>query len=229
MVPSLDEINQKVLGGITVQSVTSIIGWIVLAIVVIALAGFGIWWYYNKKLFNKKITDFELINGNYIPARKDLAKTIKLGAGGFEVIYIQKIKRYRLAYGARIGKDNYYFFIGQDGYPYNGLLSGTLTKDGIVPIIITNPTARAQYTALEKHVDQLYSDKKTFWDQYGNWILSGMFIMIIGIFGWLMLKEFSAVTGQLPNLIDKVAELVDRVNKLIVITSSNSGGLTKVG
>jgi hypothetical protein len=227
---TLEDVQTKVFSGITVSSVTSLLGWVVLGVIVIGAIGAGIWWWYTKKQFGKNITDFELINGNYVPARKDTARTLKIGSGGFEIIFLRKSKKYRLAYGARIGKDNYYFFIGQDGYPYNGLLSGILTKDGVVPVVITNPTARAQYTALEKHVDQLFSEKKTFWDQYGNWVLSGVFIMMIGIFGWLMFKEITTITSQLPPLIDKIAELVDRVNKLLVATDSlqNPGGLHTV-
>lgn len=218
------QIVNKASSAFTFQGVMYFLGWIAVAVLVIGSIGLGIWWYYNKRMFNKNVSDFELINGSYVPTTRDKAKTIKLGNGGFEVLFLQKAKKYRLSYGARVGKSNYYFFIGQDGYAYNGVLGGTLTKDGTVPIIITNPNARAQYTSLEDWVEHLYGQKKSFWDQYGNWILSGMFILIIGVFAWLMFKENAAASGNFVAMTNQMATLMDKVNNLIVTADRACSG-----
>jgi len=226
---TLESVNQQMFGGITMSSILSALGWIIAVIIFLVAIGFGIWWYYNKRLFNKKITVFDLINGYYQPTIRDRARTVKLGSGGFEILYLQKLKVYKMAYGTRVGKDMYYFFILPDGYWYNGLLSGTVTKDGTIPIISTNPLARAQYTALEKYVETLYSEKKGFWDKYGNWVLSGMFILIIGVFSWLSFKELSSALSQFPDLINKLSQLVDKINQLLAAADRSGSGLYKAG
>jgi len=198
------------------------------------LVAYGIWWYYNYKTWSKRITAFELIGENYQPTIRDNAKTVKIGKGGFEVLYLKKLKVYKLSGGARVGKNDYYFFVGRD-YWYNGVLGSQITIDGKTPIITTSPSMRSQYTSLEKMVEQLHGSKVTFWDKYGNWVMSIGFVIIIGVLAWLIFKEFSGIVAQIPGLIDrlaevvdKVAELVDKVNKLLVATDTQQGGLTQV-
>ncbi len=228
--PTLQEINQGIVGGVSVGSVVNVLGWLIGAVIVICLAVGGYYLYYlNTKIYKKKITVFERIGNYFDPIFRDSAKQVKLGKGGFEVLYLRKSKTYRLAYGGRVGRDTYYFFIGPDGYWYNGMLGGEITSDGKVPIVTTNPSMRAQYTALEKTIDSLYSEKAGFWDKYGNWILSIAFVLIIGVLAWLIYKEISTIMGSVSGLIDKVGALTDKVTQLLANTETNpNSGLVKV-
>lgn len=205
-------------------AIANTVGWIIAAVVLISACVFAYWWWYSKKIFYKRITDFELINGFYQPAYRDTAKVVKLGTGGFEVIYLKKRKVYRIAFGGRIGRNDYYFFIAPDGYPYSGLLSGHITTDGKVPVQTTNPTMRSQYTALEKQIEALHGAKKSFWDTYGNWVMSLAFLLIIGILAWLIYREMHATMGSIAGVADKMSILADSMQKMYV----NSQGGTAV-
>lgn len=228
--PDINSINQGIVNsvtGIKASAILTFIGWVVFALIIIGVSGWAAYYYYNRKTYNKTIIIHELINGTYQETGRDRARSVKLGSGGFEVLHLQKRKIYRIGYGSRMGRNVYNFYIMPDGYWYNGILSGKINSAGGVEIISTNPNARAQYTALEKYVDGLYSEKKGFWDKYGNWVLSLAFIVIIGVFAWLIFREISPIMNQFPVLIDKMSELVDKVNKLLV--ASSSGGLSRVG
>lgn len=215
--------------GITLSSVASIVGWLVFAILVLASIGFGIWWWWNRKIYFNKITDFEVIGNNYEPTRRDNARIVKIGSGGFTLLHLQKTKVYRIAFGGRVGRNNYYFFIGKDGYPYNGLLSADVfTKGpaGIVPVITTNPSMRSQYTALEKMIEQLHGEQKTFWDKYGMWIMNIAYVLIIGVIAWLIYKEIATITNQVASLISEVSKLIDKIQPLV--QNNQPSGLVKV-
>jgi hypothetical protein len=225
----VSDVNNKLISAISSVNFLNVLGWIVLAIICIgAIIYLYIWWT-NKRLFNKKITDFEVIGGYYQPTLRDLAKVSKIGSGGFQILFLKKLKTWRLAYGGRVGKNDYYFFILPDGYAVNGILSGdikTIDKNGgLVQVITTNPMMRAQYTALEKQIDSLHSDKKSFMDKYGTWVMGLGFVLVAGVMLWLCFKEFSSAMGAMNGLVDKESILIDRVNQLLGNTASvNSGG-----
>lgn len=222
----ITDLTSKVTEHISVSGVVQTGGWIVGTILVVLVAGGLFLWWWNGKKFNKNISVFELVSGHYEPIYKDVATVVKLGKGGFEILYLKNLKTYRIAYGGRIGKSTYYFFIAPDGLWHNCLLGGEITVDGRVAIITTNPNMRGGYTSLETDIHNLTGGKQNWWEKYGAWALTFGFLAIIGVFSWLILKEYSAGIGQLPTLIDKTAELIDKVNHLLVSVDAHNSGAT---
>ncbi len=200
----------------------TIIGWILF----IALCGGGGWFIYNsyknKKIFNKRITAFEIISGEWVACIRDKAKIIKIGKGGFEILFLKKSKAWKIAYGGRVGRNDYYFYIMPDGYWYNGTMMANINKidetGGLIPITTTNPLMRGQYTALEKQIDTLHSEKTSFWEKHGSFVMSIAFILIAGVLLWLMFKEWRGALGQLSGyhaglekVLDKLATLAGNI------------------
>lgn len=202
--------------------------WLLIGVIFIAGIGFGLYWYYQKRVWNKTVTRFELIGDRYEPTFRDKAKSVKLGSGGFEVLFWQKAKVYRIAYGQRIGKSTYYFFTAPDGYEYNGVLGKQIMTDGKIPIITSTTSMRSQYTALEKQIEALHGSKVTFWDKYGNWVISIAFMLIIGVLAWLIFKEWSKGLGLLPDVVDKIGIAVDKISNACTLANPNVGTLTPI-
>lgn len=231
MVDAISAANSQVVG--MLPSKTALInagGWGLIGLIVVGLIGWGLYAYAIKRQFNKKITIFEVVGSYFEPVMSDVAKIVRLGSGGFQILYLKKLKCFRLSYGGRIGKNTYYFFVGKDGYWYNSMLGANiLTIDklgGLIPVVTANPTMRAQYTALEKQIESLHGEKKTFWDKYGSWVLNGVYISIIGVFTWLIFREFSNITGAMTNLVDSVTKLLDRAQAILLNSETQaSGGL----
>ena len=231
---TLEETNAKIVGSITglisKSAFINAIGWLVLGIVVIFVCGGLAWWYFDRKKYNKKIISNSIIHGYFYPTYKDIAKSVKLGSGGFEVLYLKKLKSWKLAHGARSGINEYTFYILPDGYWFPGQISAKVYYidkfKGMLPVITTNPTMRSQYTSLEKQIDSLHGHKQGFWDKYGNWIMSGTFIAIIGIFCWLSFREISQFLGAGSALADRMTALADAMNKLAVnLNNAQPSGL----
>lgn len=224
------QITSSVFGGITKNSIINAVGWLVAGIIIVGLAGWFIWWWTDKKKYNRKIKAYEIVGAHYVQTYSDVARSTKLGKGGFEVLYLKKAKTWKLAHGGRSGKNEYYFFIQPDGYWYNGQIAAsvnTIDKNGgLIPIVTTNPTMRSQYTALEKQIDSLHGEKVSFWDKYGNWILSISFVLIIGVLAWLIYREMSGVMGSIAGLTDKMTSLTEQLTKLTInLNSAKPSGL----
>lgn len=230
-------VNSQIMGAVTSVNVMNTIGWIVFAVVIIGAAFFGIMAYNNNRQYKKKITVLEVVGINYVPTFADKAKVVKIGTGGFEILFLKKLKCYRIGYGGRVGKDTYYFFVGKDGYWYNGMLSADIYQidkhKGFIPIVTTNPAMRAQYTSLEKQIDSLHAEKKSFMDKYGGWMMGIGFVLVIGVFFWLIAKEASPMFGSISSISDKQAIMLDKINILLqnvnYVNQSASSGLIHVG
>ncbi len=221
--------NAKIASGFVSVNWTTVIGWIVFGALILG----GGWWifeyYKNKKNFNKRITAFEIVSGEWKPCIRDTAKIVKIGKGGFEILYLKKSKTWKIAYGGRVGANDYYFFILPDGYWYNGSLLANINKidenGGLIPVVTTNPLMRGQYTALEKQIDILHGDKISFWEKHGSFVMSIAFILIAGVLLWLMFKEWRMALGQLSgyhvgleNVLDKLAALAGNIQSIPVST-----------
>lgn len=233
--------NAKIIDSFTNFSLKGTLGTIIAVggiIIVIGIIVYLLLIFPKRKSFRKKITAFEIVGTSFMPVIRDTAKVVKLGTGGFEVLYLKKTKVYRVAYGGRVGKDTYYFFIMPDGYWYNGLLSSDMVQmdknDGLIPVIATNPNMRAQYTSLEKQIDSLHSEKKNFMEKYGQWVFAISFVLIAGVLLWLMFKEFSTAMSGLATyneqqgiILEKTANLLSNVQQLI--GQSQGGGTANSG
>lgn len=222
-------INDKITGTFSNIHWGTLIGWFIFIILLVG-AGFWIFMYWkNKKLFNKEIFVNEIVNGEFVETYVDTAKSVKIGKGGFEILYLKKLKTWKIAYGGRTGRNRYDFYIMPDGYWYCGRKSANLyeldKKGGFIPIVITNPMMRGQYTSLEKQIDTLMQEKKNFWEQYGGWIMAIGFVVIAGTFLFLNYKQFSSAMSSMSGLTDKLGELVDKVVTMTGnVQTSTAGG-----
>lgn len=231
---TLSDINQgiisKVTSGTTIKGLLNGVGYLIIGFLVIAGAGWWAWTYFDKKKYNRIVKAHEIINGYFVHTYTDLGRPVKIGKGGFEVIYLKKLKTWKLGHGARSGRNEYNFYIMPDGYWYPGLIKAEIyfidKLKGMLPVVTTNPAMRSQYTSLEKQIDTLHAEKKSFWKEYGPWILGAVYIAIIGIFSWLSYKEIGQFLGSGTNLANQMNLLAENMNRLAVnLNGAGSGGL----
>lgn len=206
---------------------------IIAAIFVFILAGAVIiYLIYDRRIFNKKIIVFENISGQgFQPVLKDRARIIKLGAGGEELLFLKKKKVYRTAYGRKMGKQTYWFAVGQDGYWYNVVLGDIDAKMGMLDIEPIDRDMRYMHVAIRKNIQDSYSKPKMF-EKYGPIIMSGLFllIMIIGI--WFLLDKIAEIASSIAGSIS-AAETVQQATKQILSGLQNictgGSGIRPVG
>jgi len=221
-------------------------GWILTLLIFLGVSLWAYFYYKNKKEYKLNVTAFEIIGDSFEASIRDKAKIVKLGKGGFAVIKLKKLKTWKIIYGDKVGRKGYYFFILPDNYWYQGKLSSEIftdeLKNGILSTIkikSTNPLIRAQNSALEKQIDSLTKPKDNFWKLYGSWIMGITFVMIAGLFLWLIAKNISTVSGSFTGLIQesitkqdvsvqKLTELTDKITTVCLNGGSTSNGLVPI-
>lgn len=200
---------------------------ILVAIFLIAITGgIVIYLVYDWKLFNRRVVLFENISGvSFQPTLKDRARLVKIGKSGEEVLFLKKRRVYRTAYGRKMGKNTYWFAVGQDGYWYNIVLGDVDAKMGMLDIEPVDRDVRYMSAALEEMIERDYNKIK-FMDKYGTIIFNGFFLLIMLIGMWFLLDKMSVMSGGMQSAVETSKELM-QTNKEIVNALSNllnSGG-----
>ena len=194
----------------------------VIFVIVIAIV---IYMLYMKRLFNKTIILFENISGQgYQQTGKDTARTIKVGDGGEELLFLRKRKIYRTAYGRKMGRNVYWFAIGQDGYWYNILLGDLDAKMGMLDIEPIDRDMRYMHVAIRKNIESRYR-KIGVMEKYGPIIISGVFLIIMVVATWLLMSKAGDLIHEAKLVMDAVKPMIDALTKIAGnIDSIYSGG-----
>jgi hypothetical protein len=171
----------------------------------------------SRLTWNYKYVDAENIAGNgYVITKRGRARLVSFGDGGEEIFMLKGSKKYRVAYGKRIGKNQVMWLIGSDGYPYNcsfGDLNKQLLEVGVFPV---DRDMRYAYASIRKGIDNRY-DKKNFMEKYGTYIAFGMlFFCILAMGGFLWLgfnkqKDIVTASAQSMETAKEVMELAKEV------------------
>ena len=176
----------------------------------------------------------ELPNGKSQISKKGRARLMSFGDGGEEIFFLKNLKRWRVAYGKRIAKNQVAWGLGQDGYWYNvdfGAIDKRLQEAGVYPV---DRDMRYAYASARKGIANRY-DKKNFMDKYGTLIAFGMLglcILAMCVFAWLNyngqqklatinnegLTTSKAVMDEAANVLNGVANLKTGGSGTVTVT-----------
>lgn len=166
---------------------------------------------------------------HYSITQRGKCRLMSFGDGGEEIFYLRNIKRWRVAYGKRIGKNQILFVIGKDGYWYNcdfDDFDDKLLKLGVMPI---DRDMRYAYASVRKGIDNRYN-KQNFMDKYGTIIAFGMlFLCIIAMIGfqWFSFsnqkKIVTAQTEGAKTSLEVMKASKDVLNSLKGVTETQTG------
>jgi hypothetical protein len=219
------------LSTVTNSTLGSSLSYMVFGLILTAFMCVIIWLIIDYKTYNRKVLIFENDGVGYFHLTgKDKARIIKIGAGGEELLWLKKRKVYRTAYGKKMGKNEYWFVVGQDGYWYNSILGDFDAKMGMLDIEPIDRDMRLFHVAVRKNVEDRYRKIK-FMDKYGTFIFSlglllvffvGMYFIVDQI-GNLM-EQAIGVAQTSQNAIEPMKEALARVDQIC----SGGSGLEQV-
>jgi len=183
--------------------------------------------WYMTKIYNKKIVVFENIAGKgWVKSGTDSARLIKVGNGGEEILYLRKRKVYRAAYGRKMGKNEFWFAIGQDGYWYNFILGDLDAKMGMLDIEPIDRDMRYMHVAIRKNAEERYR-KIGFMEKYGTMILLGIYMIGFFIGTWFLLDQLGEIASQLISSLDANQKVVETLSNIVgqldIINNGGSG------
>jgi len=186
-----------------------------LILLILIIGSVVIWFAFNWKVYNRKIIVFENISGQgFQPTYRDRARLITLGDGGEEILYLKKRKVYRTAYGKKMGKNTYWFAVGQDGYWYNIVLGDVDAKMGMLDIEPIDRDMRYMHVAIRKNIAERYKKQK-FMEKYGTIVMSGIFLLIMLIGIWLLLDKIADINSGVAESVRASAEVQQMTSKTL--------------
>lgn len=139
------------------------------------------------------------------------------GDGGEEIFFLRGLKKWRVAYGKRIGKNYIAWEVGQDGYWYNidfGGLDKKLREIGVHPV---HMDMRYAYSAVRRSIDMAYG-KESFMDKYGTLISFGLLflcILALGLSQWFAFHELSKGSGTTQKNLEAQERIVEKYDALL--------------
>jgi len=151
---------------------------------------------------------------------KDRARVVKIGDGGEEILFLRKSKVFRTAYARKMGKNTYWFAVGQDGYWYNFLLGDLDAKMGMLDIEPIDRDMRYMHVAIRKNIQERYR-KETFMQKYGTIMINGIFLIIMIIALWLMLDQIGELIEQAATATSAGAKTLEVVTNALARVDFN--------
>lgn len=200
---------------------------VLVALLLIIIIAVLVWYYLQKKAYNIQIRDFENISGKgFQLVAKNTAKLIKIGDGGEEVLYLRKGKTFRTAYGKKMGKNEYWFCKGQDGYWYNVTLGDLDAKMGMLDIEPIDRDMRYMHVAIRKNIQDRYKKKEGL-EKYIPLILSFIFLIVMVVAVWLLISKAGDLIKEAEALIKAGQPVADSLTNALskIDTICGSSGI----
>ena len=206
----------------------TIIGLILLVFIFIGILA---WIYIQKKAYYIQIRDFENISGQgYQLTKRNTARVVKIGDGGEEVLLLKKGKTYRTAYGRKMGKNEYWFAKGQDGYMYNVVLGDLDAKMGMLDIEPIDRDMRYMHVAIRKNIQERYKKEDKI-AKYMPIVLSFVFVVIIIIASWLVISKAGDLINGSASIAQSVQTAASSLNNAVgkLETICSASGIRSAG
>lgn len=198
-----------------------------LAFLFMAVGGTIAFFVYDKLRWNHKWMLIE----NGIIIKQGKSRLINFGDGGEEVFQLKGTKKWRVAYGKRVGKNMTAWEVGKDGYWYNVTFAkdfdNKLREVGVNPV---DRDMRYATASVRKGIENRYNDKN-FFDKWGVPITIGMLVIAIiigGVTDFIIAKQQLKITASNVQGLEtskEVMEIAERVLDRVAIMDSGGSGI----
>ncbi len=208
-------IEKTGLGGFSLDGIFSGIGILFLGLIITAIIGAFIWWFFWFRKFKYRIKIFEQVGSDYLPTRQDKAKFVKIGNGGQKVLMTMKGKMRLPAYARQVGKNTYWFGIAPDGYWHPINPPSKMTASGGLPLESVDAGMQYQYVGLEQTIAER-TDKKKDWVQVVMVLSLVTLVLVVGIIAWLWFREWQGYLGSANIVSLKLSEAVNTMDQILI-------------
>jgi len=198
---------------------------IVIVLLMLIILGIAVYWYVQKKIFFIQIRDFENISGQgFQLVHKDIARIVKVGDGGEEIMLLKKRKQFRTAYGKKMGRNEYWFARGQDGYWYNCILGDIDAKKGMLDIDPVDRDLRYATASMRELVRERYKKKNI--NTATAIVVGGIVICVLIMFigNWFVLSKLGDLIEQANVIQTANAPVVESIKTIASHLDNICGG-----
>lgn len=215
----------------TFASAMVIIG---IAVVLLGIVGFFIFWYVIKQQYNLKIRVFRKVAGIPTQIGYFVAKEVPFGMAGDKLWRVAPntmlSKAFKIIKWLPVGKIQtapfeYWYYIREDGEWINyaqGDIDEISLKAGAK---FTQEDMRLQRLATDRLLEQRLMNK-SFWEKWKDTIMLVIFFLVIAVCMVLIFYQFSKLLEHFDALIQPMGKLAEVVVKVCELNQTSSGGNT---
>lgn len=206
----------------------------VIAVVVLGIIGFFIYMQNTKKQFYIKIRVFRNV-GN-VPTEIGLfrAREIPFGMAGDKLWKVANNNAismmFKVVKWLPVGKvqtkpNEFWYWIRKDGEWINFSMDNLDTIAEKMNVKFVQEDMRLQRLATDKLLEQRLMEK-SFWDKWGNTIMTVIFFLVIAVCMVIIFYQFSKILDKLAPLIEGLIRSNEQMAKAcnINLTATGSGG-----
>lgn len=203
-----------------------------IAIVILGLIGFIIYIYIIKKAYYIKIPVYRLIGNTPTRIAIFTAKEVQMGMAGDKLWRVASagINKIKVIKWLPVGKkqsapNEFWYWIREDGEWINFSISDIdkISRDAGVKFV--QEDMRLQRLATDRLLEQRLMNK-SFWDKWGDKILTVIFFLVIAVCMVIIFYQFSKLVDKLVPLVDSIDSSLNVVMRTcgMNLTQSGSGG-----
>lgn len=175
-----------------------------LSILIIAMIGFGIWFYLQKKQLKYTIPLYRMIGARPIKIATFKAKDFKIGFAGDKLWYVPKAKKYIIPASIQTAPNEYPHFEREDGEWINFGLGDIDQEMKTAGVKYIHQDMRSNRIAISNLLEQRFKGKQGFWDKYGNMIAQAIFYLIVCVCMVIIFYQWSTIVDKTGMLLDRI-------------------------
>lgn len=188
------------------------------AILILGMVGFGIWFYIQKKQLKYTIPLQKKIGNSVIRINTFKAKDFKIGMAGDKLWYVPKAKKYISPATIQTAPNEYTHFEREDGEWINVGYPDVDLKMKELGVKYVHQDMRSQRIAISNILEQRFQNKKTWWEKYGHLVTHVIFYFVVCI-------ALVVIFYQWGDIIDRTNELLQRIIELKNLNTPESTGI----
>lgn len=201
---------------------------IIIVVLILLFVGLGtvvgVYFLVRYLKYKYKIVIFKKVNGVPQPVSRDKARTIVLNTSGDQVLKLRKNKKTLPMPEIQTGKNTYWYYIGEDGEWFNFGPGDFDENRRELNADFLDKEMRYARTSLDSQRKERY-DKESWWDKYGNWVVSIGFIALVGVFAFLYFRQFSKITSASQKSVETANEVMSKASEILgALDNLQAGG-----
>lgn len=209
---------------IDVGGILGTIVWGIIIVAVLLVIGVVSFVIVDRRKYKNKIIIFEKINGVPQDTGKDRAMELRLNKGGDSVFYLKKRRMYLPTPRIQSGKRKFYYYIREDGEWINFSIKNIDETMRLADAHFLDKEVRYARTQLQKGLKERY-ETKNFLKEYAPVIISVIFIVIIGVFTFLIFDKWLGLAEVTNQGVKTSGEVMAQAREILAsLDNLKSGG-----
>lgn len=222
-------------GSIDFSNVGTIIGIIILGFFVLIIVGGFVFLYYSKKikktLFKNQIPIFVKVHGKLSRIGIDKAKELFVPDSNISLYFLKDRKIYIARPTRAMGKDEYWYYISENGEWVNFDMSTIKDEDTLAQANYDHRDTRYAYTNLKEIIKRNYKNKATVWWKDPTIMNIISFVIMSLIFVGAIILVLARVGKLIEGLAPVGKDFVtasENMMKAVQISQNLNSGITPV-